>query len=181
MQQVWTQVLYDLSVNGAANTSGSEAIIFPDQTLPFTLNATTGGLRLTARGKISNAITTPGSVTFRLRYGGVAGTILAQTSAIPLNIIAQTDIMWKLSLDLVTRLSGASGSILAMGEVWLAQQLAANQGLPNFMGSAGGASGNTPAAVAVDLTASPILSLTFQSTVNSGSCTGMVYRCESLT
>lgn len=181
MQQIWTQTLWDVYTNGTANTAGTEAIIFPDQTLPFSLAATTGGLRITARGKFSNAVTTPGSVTFRLRYGGVAGTLLAQTSAIALNIVAQSDIMWGLSIDLVTRLSGASGSVLAMGEVHLAQQLAANQGQIQFMGSAGGATTNTPAAVSVDLTASPIISLTFQSTVNSGSMTGLIFRGESLT
>jgi hypothetical protein len=180
MIQLWTQTLWALEVNGTTNTSGAEAIVFPDQTLPYNLAASKGSLQLTAMGKFSNVVTTPGSITFRLRYGGVGGTLLAQTSAIPLNIIAQTDIMWRLQLDVVTRLSGASGSVLAMGVVMLAQQLAANNNQQNFMGSAGGLTTNTPAAVTVDLTAAPILSLTYQSTVATGSMTGMMYKGESL-
>jgi hypothetical protein len=81
---------------------------------------------------------------------------------------------------MVTRVNGSSGSILAMGVVFLAAQLAASNNQQNFMGSAGGASTNTPAAVTVDLTADTPLSLTYQSTVATGSITGMQYIIEGL-
>jgi hypothetical protein len=154
--------------------------MFPNVTIPANFMQDGRVLRLMAMFKYSNVVTTPGSITLRLRWGGVAGVILAQSSAIPLNIIAQTDLMGRIKLEVLTRVNGASGSLLAMGMVDLAQQLAASNNQPNFMGSAGGATGNTPAAVTVDLTADTALSLTYASTVATGSCTGMNYTIEAL-
>lgn len=178
-RQLWTETLWSVEANGTANTSGAEAILFPDQTLPFSFSAGRT-IRLMAMGKFSNVVTTPGSITFRIRYGGVGGTLLAATSAIALNIVVQTDIMWKIEATIVCRLSGTSGTLLAMGQVDLAAELAASNNASNFMGSAGGSSTNTPAAVTQDLTASPIISLTYQSTVATGSITGMIYVGEAV-
>lgn len=180
-RQQWVEEIADeQGINGTANTSGAEAIIFPDNTIPNGFLRDGRKLRITAWGKYSNAVTTPGSITFRLRWGGVAGTILAQSSAIALNIVAQTDIMYQITIDITVRANGASGSVLAMGLVTLAAQLAGSNNAPNFMGSAGGASTNTPAAVTVALNADTLLSLTYQSTVATGSMTGMQYTLEAL-
>src|SRR5215831_19594343 len=39
---------------------------------------------------VSNVVTTPGTLTLRLRWGGVAGTVLASTGAITLSATART-------------------------------------------------------------------------------------------
>jgi len=180
--QSWEQLLdgnFDIA-NGTTNTSGAEAIMMPDKTIPAFFMVEGRALRLTCRFKYSNVVTTPGSITFRVRWGGVAGTLLAQTSAIALNIVAQTDIMGVLQCDIVCRGRGGSGSLLAMGEVRLAQELAASNNATNFMGSAGGASTNTPAAVTATTIVDTLLSITYQSTVATGSMTGMIYILELL-
>lgn len=154
----------------------------PDKTIPAFYMVEGRIIRLRVRFKYSNVVTTPGSITFRVRWGGVAGTLLAQTSAIALNIVAQTDIMGVMDCDLMCRVRGlvAVGSILAMGEVRLAQQLAASNNQTNFMGSAGGATTNTPAAVLVTTVVDTLLSVTYQSTVATGTMTGMLYMLELL-
>jgi hypothetical protein len=180
--QAWGQLLdgnFDIA-NGTTNTTGAEAIVMPDKTIPAFYMTEGRAIRATVRFKFSNVITTPGSVTFRVRWGGVAGTLLAQTSAIALNATAQTDIMGVLICDIVCRGRGGSGSLLAMGKVELAQELAASNNASNFMGSAGGATTNTPAAVTVTTIVDTLLSITYQSTVATGSMTGMIYTLELL-
>lgn len=179
-RQFWSETIVWATANGTTNTSGAEAIMFPNVTIPANYMQDGRSIRITAMFKFSNVVTTPGTITIRLRWGGVAGTILAQTSGIALNTTAQTDIMGRIIIEVTTRINGSSGSLLAMGMVELAQQLAASNNQQNFMGSAGGASTNTPAAVTVDLTADTALSLTYASTVATGSCTGMNYYIESL-
>ncbi len=182
--QPWTQILDGNidTINGIAITSAAEALLMPDKTIPAFYMIEGRMLRLRVRFKYSNVITTPGSITFRVRWGGLAGTLLAQTSAIALNIIAQTDVMGVIDCDLICRVRGlvAVGFILAMGEVRLADELAASNNSVNFLGSAGGASGNTPAAVAVTTVVDTLLSVTYQSTVTTGTITGMIYTLEFL-
>jgi hypothetical protein len=104
---------------------------------------------------------------------------LAQTSAFNLNTTAQTDIMFRITIEIVVRVNGSSGSLLAMGLADLAFKSVIQ---PEFMGSAGGSSGNTPAAVTVDLTADTALALTAKfSVANAGNTiTGMNYLLEAL-
>lgn len=174
--QRWTQPLEPIEIaDGGTNTTGAEALMFPDKTIPGGFFTEDRWLTGRARFRFSNAVTTPGSITFRLRWGGLTGTILAQSSAIALNIVVQNAIMGCVNFDIHCRARGATGSLLAMGDVILAQQLAASNNQPNFMGSAGGATGNTPVAVTVNTLADTLLSLTYQSTVATGSCTGMMY------
>lgn len=179
-RQFWNETLTWSVANGAtiSNTT-TETILFPNVTIPANFLQDGRVLRLTAQGKLSNIVTSPGNITFALRWGGVAGTILCQTSAINLNTTAQTDIMFRITIELVVRGNGSSGSLLAMGLVDLAFKSVIQ---PEFMGSAGGSSGNTPAAVTVDLTADTALALTAKfSVANSGNAiTGMNYLLEAL-
>jgi hypothetical protein len=178
-RQKWIEpLLIDEANNGANfNNTTTETILFPDFTVPAFYMYDSVHLVYTAMGKIS-ATSTP-TMTLALRWGGVSGTVLAQSSAITL--AAATDVMWKVELDIVARLNGASDSILAMGLVeWGVTIKTTNT--PDMIGSAGGASGNTPAAVTVDLTTNQALSLTgkFGTANASNSITGMVRRILSL-
>jgi hypothetical protein len=182
-RQFWQETLAWSTANGTQiSNSTAEALVFPNVTIPANYMQDGRTLEMIAMGKFSNVVTTPGTLIFRLRWGGLTGTILAQTSAISLSATAQTDIMFRLWLEVITRVNGASGSLLAMGQVELAAQLAASNNQPNMMGSAGGASTNTPAAVTVDLTADTALSLTAQFSVATSptNLTGMNYLIKSL-
>lgn len=181
-RQYWAETLQWSVANGTTiSNSTVEALVFPDITVPGGYMQDGRALELLARGRYSNVVTTPGTLIFRLRWGGIAGTVLAQTSAIALSATAQTDVMFTILLEVITRVNGATGSLLAMGHVLLASQLAASNNAPAFMGSAGGASGNTPAAVTADLSIDKALSLTAQFSVATSptNLTGMNYLVKS--
>src|ERR1700678_246801 len=48
-------------------------------------------LKITATGHMSCAVTTPGTFRFDVRFGS---TVVFDTTAIPLNIVAQTTVPW---------------------------------------------------------------------------------------
>ncbi len=179
--QEWGELLKPvLFYDETALTAAAEGLLFADKTIPGGYFVERRMVSMVARFKYSNVVTTPGSITFRIRWGGLAGTILAQTSAIALSTTAQTSVMGVMQATIVCRSTdkgaGGTGSLLCMGDVSLAAQLAASNNQTNFMGSAGGASGNVPAAVTVNLQNDTLLSITYQSTVATGSITGMMLR-----
>jgi len=165
-RQYWTELLAWAVADGAAvaNTV-TETIIFPNVTIPANYMADGRVLRLTAYGRWSNVVTAVPTLTFRLRWGDVSGTVLAASGAITTPATATTNAMWAIELILQTRLNGATGTIFATGIVTMGEDAAptfgtvTNYGVASFMGSAGVA---TPAAVTADLTADTALSLTAQ-------------------
>lgn len=178
--QPWSQVLDGNidTINGVTVTGGTaEALLMPDKTIPAFYMVEGRKVSGKIYFKYSNPVTTPGTLTFRVRWGGLAGTLLAQTNAIALNIIAQTDDIGMLEFDLDCRVRGlvAVGSLLCMGRVQLATQLAAAQWQTWMMGSAGSLTGNTPAAVLVTTVVDTLLSVTVQPSVSGISVTGMIY------
>jgi len=180
-RQLWEEsLIVDNSANGAQilNTT-AETIIFPDYTLPAFYMNDGRYIRYTAWGTFSNVVTTPGTLRFRVRMGGVAGTLIADTGTISLNIIAQTNDIWQLVCDIVSRGNGTASPILAIGVVNLASELAANNNQANFMGSAGA---TVPATVNIDTTVNQALSLTAQFSVNTATTqlTGMMRTIESI-
>lgn len=73
--------------------------------------------RLRASGRISCAVTTPGTARYYLRIGSVD---VFDTGAMPLNVVAQTNAPWVLDVLLTCRAVGASTSttLFAQG-TWL--------------------------------------------------------------
>lgn len=180
-KQTWVeQLITDGSANGAQilNTT-TETIIFPDFTIPAFYMNDGRILRYTAWGSFSNVATTPGTLQFTMRMGGVSGTLIAQTAAISLNIVQQTNQIWNLICDIETRGNGTATPILAIGNVRLAVQLAASNNQDNFM-SAGGSS--APATVNIDTTQNQALSLTAKFSVNTATTqlTGFSRTIESM-
>lgn len=117
---------------------------------------------------ISNVVTTPGTVTFRVRWGGVAGTVLANSGAISMDTTARANFSGRLRATLVVRSIGSAGSMFCMGLVNLGNVPAGAAGDPQgayFMGSAGE---NVPAVVgSLDTTTAKALSVTAQFSVST--------------
>lgn len=183
MRQIWTGPLAWSTADGTAiANSTTETIIFPDVTVYANTMQDGVVLRVTAYGRHSTTGTP--TLTFRLRWGGVAGTVLAATGAMVTGS-AVTAAMWSINALIHTRANGSSGSVFATGIVTLGEDAtstvgsATNAGACDHMGSAGVA---TPAAVTVDLTTDKALSLTAQwDTANaSNTLTGHNYLVESL-
>lgn len=102
--------------------------------------------RITCGFDVSNVVTTPGTVTFRIRWGGVSGTVLASSGAIQLDTTAHSNYTGWLEAVLTWRSIGASGSAFCMGFVLLNSVADAAAAAPQYktMTSAGA---NVPAVV----------------------------------
>lgn len=182
-RQFWTETLSWAVADGTAvNTTTTETIIFPNVTIPANYMQDGRVLRVTARGRWG-ATGTP-TFTWAIRWGGVAGTILCQSSAIVVS--AQTAAQWYMDAILQTRSNGSAGSIFAQGEVMMGTATTptfgtvTNYGVVAMMGSAGVA---TPAVVgSLDLTSDTALSLTidFSASDALNAVTGHIYTLESL-
>lgn len=149
------------------SNSTSETIVCPDFSIPAYYMTPGKTLHVWAYGVNSNVVTTPGTLTLRVRWGGVAGTVLLASAAQGLDTTAHTNALWYLEAYITCRTAGASGTFMcsgSMGAYNLLSSTAANL-LPALMGSAGapGSSGN--AAVTVDTTTAKLLSVTAQFSV----------------
>lgn len=117
---------------------------------------------------ISNVVTTPGNVRFRVRWGGVGGTVLADSGTIAMDTTARANFSGRIEFDLMWRTIGGSGSAFCMGVVEMGNVPAGAAGDPQgqyFMGVAGE---NVPAVqTGLDTTTAKALSLTAQFSVNT--------------
>lgn len=73
-------------------------------------------LRFRAAGRISNIVTTPGTIQFFLRHGA---TNVWASGAIALNVVAKTNVSWILDLDVTCRSigPGAAATLMGIGEL----------------------------------------------------------------
>lgn len=186
--QSWTGLLISAQVDGTAlNTSTTETSILPGQakyTLPANFLTYAGQtLRVRAMGRISNIVTTPGTLTFRVKFGSIA---VAASQAMQLNAVAKTNVTWILDWDLTLRSvgSGTTATFMNSGQ-WQSESV---------VGSGTGAAGSTgpgcftiPASAPAvgtgfDSTSTNIIDLTAQWSISNAanSITLHSYKLESL-
>ena len=174
-RQFWSEALFWATADGTAvaNTT-TETIIFPNVTLPANYMADGRVLRLRAFGKLSTTGTP--TIILAIRWGGVAGTLLATTEAITCASGA-ANTAWALEAIIQTRSNGATGSLFVMGEIQV------NLTASTVTAGAFGVSGfDAPAAVTADLTTDKALSLTadWSAASASNTLTGHLYVGESM-
>jgi hypothetical protein len=117
---------------------------------------------------VSNVVTTPGTLTLRIRWGGVAGTVLASTGAVALSTTARSNYSGSLDADLVVRSIGSAGSMFCQGRVFLNDVPVAADSLPQGIYTMGSAGANVPAVVgSLDTTTAKALSVTGQFSVST--------------
>jgi hypothetical protein len=117
MRQTWQQSLINAQVAGAAlSNSAAATSILPSQAkfvMPANyLNDIGSSFAIRAFGQVSNIVTTPGTLTLDWRLGG---TVVWSSGAMQLSTTAHTNVPWKLEVDLVLRVSGASAQFLSQG------------------------------------------------------------------
>lgn len=167
-RQFWSETLSWATASGTAvNTSTTETILFPNVTIPANYMQDGRCLRLTAMGGYGTTLTP--TIIFSIRWGGVAGTVIAKSSTVTTTSGtgggASMTALWELFAVIQTRSNGSAGTVMSNGHVILHTSAAAaagtvaNYGLPMPL-VAGSTGGTTPVAVAVDLTADTALSLT---------------------
>jgi hypothetical protein len=152
----------------------TEGIVFPNVTIPANYMQYGRWLRVRAFGRLSTTATP--TITFRLRWGGVAGTVLAATPAITCGSTV-TSACWSLELYVQCRSNGATGTLFCMGRASV-NTASTPTTVDAVFGSAGW---SIPAAATVDLTADTALSLTAQwGTANAANTlTGHLYTGEA--
>jgi hypothetical protein len=155
------------------STSTTETVISPDVlfTLPPNFFAYPGKqVWVLAMGKLSNIVTTPGTLTFKLRYNAIGGTVLATSGAIGLNTVAATDNLWYVDMKIMALATGpitTSLTLLSYGEVFLANTLGAAADIRNSSMPPGGTALANVASL--DGTVGKALSLSAQFSIsNSG-------------
>lgn len=189
-RQFWNETLAWATASGTAIASSTtETILFPNVTIPANFMQDGRVIRLKAYGAYGTT-STP-TLIFALRWGGVAGTVLAKQAA---NITtsgtgggASMTAMWELEILIQTRSNGSAGTLMSNGSSILYTSTLTTAGTVTNYGQpapivSGSTGGTTPVAVAVDLTVDTALSLTaLWGTNNSAnSIQGLNYVIEAL-
>lgn len=181
-RQFWTeQIAWATNSGTAVASTAAETILFPNVTVPANYMQDGRTLRIRAFGQYSNTGTP--TMIFGLRWGGVAGTLLAKTAAIttPSGVTAAG---WEVMCMIQTRSNGATGTIMANGHAIVYAAVATT--VASATGNAavtpmmnGGTV--TPAVATVDLTADTALSLTltWSASSSSNTATGLNYELDS--
>lgn len=141
-------------------------------------------LRVTAWGRISCVVTTPGTARFDLRYGG---TVIFDTGAINLNVVAKTTLPWTFEAYLQCRAVGSTSNFMGMGrfisEAVIASPLATAGGVGTILSAVSTGPEGAPAVGSnVDTTAAGAFDCYFTQTVATGSftCHGFVLESASI-
>lgn len=163
----------------------TETILFPDYQFAANdpLLHQSAVIRTTVFGDSSFVITTPGTLIFALRWGGVAGTVLATTGAYaPDPTAALANRAWMVQFVTVVRSIGAAGSMYTMGTFSIADvddaTVTTLQGNLNMF-----VFPNVPAVVsALDTTTAKALSVTAKHSVNTATTqsTGRIRMIEHI-
>lgn len=138
--QLWKAALATAQVDGPALTaSTTPTSLLPAHakiTLPSGYFDTAGKkLKIKASGRISNIVTTPGTLTLDIRFNATP-IIVFNGGAIPLNIVAKTNVLWELEIDLVCRTigSGTAATMFGTGKFLSESVISAVAGTMNVCG-----------------------------------------------
>jgi hypothetical protein len=112
--QGWRETLTTYPA-GTARTAAAEDEIVDDFLLPAGYMKAGRMLKLHLVGKASNAVTTPGTLTVKIRWGTITGTVLVTSAALAQNVAAQTDKTWTLEAYILCLTSGSAGTFLTWG------------------------------------------------------------------
>ena len=183
----YQSTLIEAQSDGTAVTATAEGSLLPGQAKIFIpsgyLNRIGKRLIVRASGRISNIVTTPGTLTLRVKLGPTANIAVATSSAIQLNAVAKSNVGWFLGLGLVVRSvgSGTAATIMAQG-TWQSESV---------VGSAVPASGGAGAAMwqaatpvvgtGFDSTVDNLVDLTAQFSLTGNSIQAHMYALEDLT
>jgi len=116
--QGWQESLISAQIDGTAVTGTTPASLLPAAAkfvLPANHFLIGRALRIIASGRISNIVTTPGTLTLDVRLGAV---IAANGGAMQLNAVAKTNVSWYLEWLLTCRAigGGTSANLMHQGK-----------------------------------------------------------------
>lgn len=183
--QTWQETLINANADGPTLTAASAASCIQTAaryTLPNNFFTVGRMLKITAQGRISCAVTTPGTARFDVRLGP-SGTIVAfDTGALNLNVVAKTNVPWWLEILLTCRAVGSGTASNLMGFATF-QSEAVVGSAANTAGGNGciiGPVGAPVVGTGFDSTAANVVDMFFTQTVSTGSLTVHQYKLEAL-
>lgn len=174
---VWTPLAVATGDGPAVTATGGLTCLPVTAKYTFAPNVLGVGtcLRITAQGRISNVITTPGTARLDVRLGG---TVMFDTGALILNQVAKTTLPWWLDCMLIVRAVGSSTSANAFGfgrfqsEAIVGSPLASIGGSGSLLSAASAGPETAPAVGAgFDSTISNTFDMFFTQTVTTGTFT----------
>jgi hypothetical protein len=184
----WQETLLSHRGDGTALTAAAAASLLQGAsatrakyTFPANFFEVHKRIRISAAGRISCAVTTPGTARFDVRLGG---TVVWDSLAINLNVVAKTNVPWQLQVELLCQAVGDSTTAtLFPGHCWWKSEAVVGSPLPTV-----GGSGivllpyNTAPAVGAGFSSivSQAFDLFFTQTVATGSCQLHTLSIESL-
>jgi hypothetical protein len=140
--QEWGQTIFPgaMGVDGAALTASTTptSILHATAKVPLYANffwRVGKRIAIVAAGRISNIVTTPGTLTLDVRMGPTSNIVVANGGAMSLNTVAKTNVPWLLYWELTCRAigNGTSANLMHQGE-WTSESVIGS-GVP----TAGGA------------------------------------------
>lgn len=188
-RQFWVEMIaWATSTATAVANTATETILFPNTTIPANYMQDGRALRLKAMGSYGTTATP--TLVFSVRWGGVAGTVLAKQAA---NVTtsgtgggASMTALWEGEVMLQTRSNGSAGTLMTNGTTTLFTSTLLTAGTVTNYGqtapiASGSTGGTTPVAVTADLTADTALSLTatWGTSNAANSIQGMNYEIDS--
>ena len=183
--QTWQEVLVNGSVDGPTLTAAAAASCIPTASriiLPNNYFYIGRLLRITMAGRISCAVTTPGTARFDVRTGPSGTIICYDTGALNLNIVAKATVPWYLQILLTCRTVGSGTATNFMGVGQFVSEAVIGAPLPAVGGNGTlNAPVGTPAVgTGFDNTAANAIDVFWTQTVATGSMTVHQYLVESL-
>lgn len=185
-QQTWTELLTCASTDGPTLTAAARASCIPVANrivLPNNYFYIGRAIRFQIAGRISCAITTPGTARFDICMGSAGTTIVFDTLALGLNIVAKTTVPWWLDVTLVCRAVGSGTSTTFFpAEAVFQSEAVVGAAVPTVGGNGAlNVPVGTPAVGAgADNTIAAALDLFFTQTVATGSLTVHTYMVTAL-
>lgn len=174
-RQSWPEVIA-VYPQGSTLTAAAEALLVSDVVIPAGYMVPGRVLKISLTGKASNAVTTPGTLTIKVRWGGISGTVLVTSAALTQNTAAQTDKTWMLDVYVACITVGTSGSFLTWGTMRRGNCAVGAVGdiTPDMLPA------DSLAAVTVDTTTEKNLSVTATPSLATASITAMSGVLESM-
>lgn len=134
--QTWRESLITSIADSTALTaSTTRTTILPSAaiyTLPANFFYVGRKIRIVAHGRVSNIVTTPGTLLLDI---GIGAVVAANGGAMALNIVAKTNVPWVLTWDLTCRSVGSGTSTTLMHQgTWTSESVIASP-LPTVGGA----------------------------------------------
>lgn len=185
-QQTWQETIVSGATDGPTLTAAARASCIPTANrivLPNNYFYIGRKLLFKMSGRISCAVTTPGTARFDICMGAAGTTIVFDTLALNLNTVAKTTVPWYLEVGLVCRAvgNGTTTTFFPFGGQFISEAVVGSP-LPTV-----GGNGSlivpvgTPAVGAgMDNTAASAVDVFFTQTVATGSLTVHNYQIDAV-